>query len=693
MNLLTSLQELKRVGTVTASNLRRLDLQTVADLLYYFPFRYDDLRQIVKIAELQVGQTVTVTGQLELIQNKRSPRRRMNITEALISDGTEMLRVIWFNQPFLTKSLRVGDHLSLAGRVTEDFSGLVMTSPVYEKVFGGQAIHTQGIIPMYHLTSSISQKQLRSAIAQIVVLADSVSDWVPNHIIQKYKLESLALAIRNIHFPKSVEALKSAKDRLGFNELFLLQLRAQKQRQEFLSLIAPEVSFQEEATKTFVKNLPFDLTTDQKKSAWEIIQDMGKTKPMLRLLQGDVGSGKTIVASLAAYNTALNNQQTALMVPTEILAFQHFKTLTETIFKDCNSTIALFTRSYQIIKLPEQAPEKIPKKEILASIASGEALIIIGTHSLIQEAVSFNNLALAIIDEQHRFGVEQRGLLTAKVAKGEMPHLLSMTATPIPRSLALAMYGDLDISIIKQMPVGRKKIITKLSGETNRDSTYAFIANELSSGRQAFIVCPLIEPSDTLGVRSVNSEFKRLDQGVFKDFTVGLLHGRLKAEQREQVMQEFASGKIQLLIATSVIEIGVDIPNATVMMIEDADHFGLAQLHQYRGRVGRSIHQSYCFLMTETDDPKSQERLSALLHFDSGFDLARADLKFRGPGEVYGLEQKGFPELKMANFYDIELIKKAREAAIELIEKDAAIKTYPEVRKQLGDWEERAHLE
>jgi ATP-dependent DNA helicase RecG len=693
MNVSTSLQELKRVGTVTASNLRRLDLQTVGDLLHYFPFRYEDLRTAVRIADLQVGQTVTVTGQLELIQNKRSPRRRMNITEALISDGTEMLRVIWFNQPFLTKSLRVGDHLSLAGRVTEDFGGLIMTSPVYEKITSQGPLHTQGIVPMYHLTSSISQKQLRSAIAQIVGLSDAVDDWVPKQILQKNVLEPLHSALRNIHFPKDAEALKLAKDRLGFNELFLLQLRAQKQRQEFLSLIAPIVSFKEEATKSFVQSLPFDLTTDQKKSAWEIIQDMGNTKPMLRLLQGDVGSGKTIVASLAAYNVALSKQQTAFMVPTEILAFQHFKTLSETIFKNADFTIALCTRTYQLIKLPGQEVEKLSKKEIVRIIASGEALIIIGTHSLIQEAVDFNNLAFVIIDEQHRFGVEQRGLLTAKVGAGKMPHLLSMTATPIPRSLALAMYGDLDISVIKQMPIGRKKIITKLSGETDRDSTYAFIANELSSGRQAFIVCPLIEPSDKLGVRSVTTEFKRLDQGVFKDFTVGLLHGRLKPDQREKVMQDFASGTIQLLIATSVIEIGVDIPNATVMMIEDADRFGLAQLHQYRGRVGRSVHQSYCFLMSESTDPKSQERLSALLNFDSGFDLARADLKFRGPGEVYGLEQKGFPELKMANFYDVELIKKARDAALELITDDSDLEKYPEVRKQLGDWEQRAHLE
>lgn len=693
MNIHTSLTELKRVGTVTATNLRKLGLETVDELLSYFPFRYDDLRATVKIADLQIGEMVTVVGQIELIQNKRSPRRRMNITEALISDGTEMLRVIWFNQPFLIRSLQVGDQLSLAGRVTEDFGGMIMVSPVYEKITAQGPLHTQGIVPVYHLTASISQKQLRQAIAQIINLTSQVKDWLPIFIQKKYQLISLPEALQSIHFPKDPEALKAAKYRLGFNELLLLQLRAQRQHHEFLRLQAPEIIFNEQATKDFVANLPFALTNDQKKTAWEIIQDMSTTKPMLRLLQGDVGSGKTVVASLAAYNVALQGQQTAIMVPTEILAFQHFNTLTEQIFNNTDITIALFTRSYRLLKRPGQEVEKVTKKVMTDLIAQGEVLIVIGTHSLIQETVDFSALALVIIDEQHRFGVEQRSLLTAKVPEGCMPHVLSMTATPIPRSLALAMYGDLDISIIKQMPVGRKKIITNLVKAKDRESVYVSIIKELQAGRQAFIVCPLIDPSDKLGVRSVTTEFKRLDQSVFKDYSVGLLHGRLKSDQREAVMQDFASGKIQVLIATSIIEIGVDIPNASVMMIEDADRFGLAQLHQYRGRVGRSHFQSYCFLMSENAEPRSQERLSALLAFDSGFELARADLKFRGPGEVYGLEQKGFPELKMANFYDVELIKAAREAATELLKADLELTGCPELLSEMGDWQGRAHLE
>lgn len=692
MLLSTPLTSLNRIGTIRSSYLRRLDLETVGDLLFYFPFRYDDFRSTVQIKDLQAGQTVTIVGEIQLIQNKRSPRRRMYITEALVSDGTEMLRVIWFNQPFLTKNLRVGETISLAGKITEDFSGMIMTSPVYEKTHQGQLVHTQGLVPIYHLTASISQKQIRSAIKQIVDLANSVDDWVPSEVRKKYNLLPLGTAIESVHFPKEAVDLDKAKERLGFNELYLLQLRAQQQRQAFSALIAPAVPFAKEATQDFVAKLPFDLTPDQKKAAWEIIQDIEKTKPMVRLLQGDVGSGKTVVASLAAHTVALSQAQTVLLVPTEILAHQHFLTFSKTFFADSDVVIGLQTRSYHVIKKGKDILE-VTKKVMLEQIKSGDIQIVIGTHALLQEAVSFKDLALVIIDEQHRFGVEQRGTLMAKVGKGRMPHLLSMTATPIPRSLALALYGDLDISVIKEMPAGRKKIVTEVVPAEQRNKAYERIVSELSAGRQAFVVCPLIDPSDKLGVRSVTSEFKRLDTGVFKDYTLGLLHGRLKATEREEVMADFVAGKIQLLIATSVIEIGVDIPNASVMMVEDADRFGLAQLHQYRGRVGRGNHQSYCFLVSETSDPRSHERLKAMSQLDSGFDLARADLRFRGPGEVYGLAQKGFPELKMANFYDVELIKKAREAALYSLEIDTNLAKWPLLQAELGESENRAHLE
>lgn len=692
MLLSTPLTSLNRIGTIRASHLRRLDLETVGDLLLYFPFRYDDFRSTVQIKDLQAGQTVTIVGEIQLIQNKRSPRRRMYITEALVSDGTEMLRVIWFNQPFLTKNLRVGETVSLAGKVTEDFSGVLMQSPVYEKTHQGQLVHTQGLVPIYHLTSNISQKQIRSAIKQIIGLAESVDDFVPAEVKNKYDLLPLAQAIESVHFPKESTDLEKAKERLGFNELYLLQLRAQKQYQAFSELVAPAIPFSKEHTKEFVGKLPFDLTPDQKKAAWEIIQDIEKTKPMVRLLQGDVGSGKTVVASLAAQNVALHQSQTVFLVPTEILAHQHFLTFSNKFFAESEIVIGLHTRSYHLIKKGEEIME-VSKKDMLEQIANGTIQIVIGTHALLQEAVNFKELALVIIDEQHRFGVEQRGTLMAKVGQGRMPHLLSMTATPIPRSLALALYGDLDISVIKQMPAGRKKIVTELVNTSNREKVYKHITAELSGGRQAFVVCPLIDPSDKLGVKSVTTEFKRLDTGVFKDYKLGLLHGRLKAAEREQVMADFVSGKIQVLIATSIIEIGVDIPNASVMMVEDADRFGLAQLHQYRGRVGRGAYQSYCFLVSETNDPRSNERLKAMSELESGFDLARADLRFRGPGEVYGLAQKGFPELKMANFYDVELIKKARDAALHTLKLDTNLEKWPLLKEELGESEKRAHLE
>lgn len=709
MDLSTPMSALKRVGSVTSKSLASLGITTIADLLAYFPFRYDDYRASSALADVQPGQTVTVTAQIELIQNKRSPRRRMNITEALVNDGTESLRVIWFNQPFLTRNLKPGDIVSLAGRVGEDYGGPIMTSPVYEKVTQAGAIHTKGLVPVYHLTADLTQKAFRSIMAQVVNAADQLPDWLPAEIVRQQRLMSLGAAVKQIHFPQDEKLLATAKHRLGFNELLLVQLRSQRQRLEFMKLKAPAIAFDQAAVKRLVRDLPFDLTDDQKKAAWEIIRDLEKETPMLRLLQGDVGSGKTVVAALALLNTARAGYQGALMVPTEILAFQHFETLSKKILVQEGLSIALLTGSYSLLSRRGEI-EKISKKKLLEQIAAGEAQLVLGTHALIQQGVSFKNLALAVIDEQHRFGVEQRSLLSDKIGEknenrtdnsgaaealgGRAVHLLSMTATPIPRSLALALYGDLDVSIIRQMPVGRKPVITKLVGEKQRAEAYEFIARQLDEGRQAFVVCPLIDPSDKTGARSVAQEFKRLNETVFKRYAVGLLHGRIKSTERERTMGQFAAGEMQLLVTTSVIESGVDIPNATVMMIEDADRFGLAQLHQYRGRVGRGSYQSYCFLMSGADDgAQSRQRLEALVNLNDGFELARVDLKFRGPGEVYGLAQKGFPELRMANFYDVALIKQAREAALAIISTDPNLERHSQLREELGEWEQRAHLE
>ncbi len=686
----TPIAQIPGIGSVTARRLNKMDIFSVRDLILHLPFRYEDFSQQSKITDLEAGTTVNISGVIELIQNKRSPKRRMYLTEALINDGSDSLRVLWFNQPFITKNLHVGDEISLAGRVSEDFGGLVMQSPQYEKLHS-KAIHTQGIVPVYHLSGALAQKTLRSIIAKVIQSARDIPDWLPSMIVKEYKLEHLSQALEQIHFPETPESLSGAKQRLAFNELFLLQLRAQQQKRRFARLAAPKLSFDEEATKRFVKGLPFDLTADQKKVSWEIIKDLQKGEPMLRLLQGDVGSGKTVVASVTMLNAALSKVQSALMAPTEILAYQHFKSLRE-MFADFDITIALLSSGFQ--KIAEQGEEiASSKKDIKEKLKAGEIDIIIGTQALIQTGIDFKNLGFVVVDEQHRFGVEQRKVLTEKVKAGTAPHLLSMTATPIPRSLALAIYGDLEVSTIKAMPLGRKQIMTKLVAEEKRGEMYDFVSKEIKSGNQAFVICPLIDESDILGAVSVKKEFERLNNTIFKEFKLAMLHGRMKSKEREEIMNAFASGEIDILVATSIIEIGVDIPKATVMIVEDADRFGLAQLHQYRGRVGRRTEQAFCFLLTRQRDPETNHRLQAMLDFSSGFDLARIDLKFRGPGEVYGLEQKGFPELQMANFYDLEMMAKAREAAIRVLEKDAELSTYPEMRAELGSWQERAHLE
>ena len=504
-------------------------------------------------------------------------------------------------------------------------------------------------------------------------------------------------------------------------------MQSQLIRRDASQCVSEKIKFLEKETKKFVDALPFKLTNAQRKSAWEILQDIESPHPMSRLLEGDVGSGKTIVALMAILNTALNKKQAVLMVPTEILARQHYESFKKLLGDDLN--ICLLTRSQFSISnfqfsnnskispaahsTAGQAKLKILKKDVLKCIEDGKVNIIIGTHALIQEKVKFNNLALAIIDEQHRFGVEQRKTIIEKSGphpdpllskeREKMPHLLSMTATPIPRSLALALYGDLDISVIDEMPIGRKKILTKVVPEIKRKKVYDFIREKIKEGRQVFVICPLIDMSDKLGVKSVKEEFEKLDKKVFKDLNIGMLHGRMpargwsasggKATSKEQVMRDFLDNKIKILVSTSVVEVGVDVPNAAIMMIEGADRFGLAQLHQFRGRVGRSDHQSYCFLFTESDSPKTLKRLQALVDNNDGFALAKMDLKFRGPGEVYGTMQKGFPELKIASLFDYELMKSAKSEAEKLIKKDENLSNYLELKEKLGEWEKKVHLE
>jgi ATP-dependent DNA helicase RecG len=676
-NLNSPITDLYRVGKATAALLKKLGLDTVHDLLFYFPFRYEDFSQRIPIAELTDGASVNISGTIELIQNKKSARRRMYLTEALISDETDSLKVIWFNQPFLTRTYKVGDQVSLAGRVSESYGSLAMISPVIEKVYSEDLIHTQGLIPNYHLTANLTQKQIRFLVKEIIPLAEKVPDWLPEEIKKRLNLLDLDQALQQIHFPKSQEEITAARQRLGFTELFLRQLKARLIKNELNARQAIPVKFQEEETKKFVASLPWKLTEAQRKAAWEILQDLEKTQPMSRLLEGDVGSGKTLVVVMALLNTAVNNQRALVMVPTSILAQQHFTYISQ-LLAPYNFKIALLTHSH-----------KDP--------AALDADIIIGTHALIQEAVKIDNLALAVVDEQHRFGVAQRQkVLDFNSTAGLTPHFLSLTATPIPRSLALAIYGDLDISVINQRPVGRKPIITKIVTEERRSAAYDFIRAQIKDGRQAFVICPLIDESDRLGIKSVKTEHAKLDQEIFPDLKVGLLHGRLKAAEKEQVMADFLANKTQILVATSVIEVGVDVPNATLMIIEGAERFGLASLHQFRGRVGRSAYQSYCFLFPgseEISNPKALERLEALTKYQDGLALAKIDLKLRGAGELYGTGQSGFPELQIASLFDYDNIKKAQAEASALISRDPELENYPLLKQKLGEWENQVHLE
>ncbi|MDD3101529.1 MAG: GxxExxY protein [Patescibacteria group bacterium] len=878
--LKTPLSELTSASKTTLNRLEKLKIQTAEDLLYHFPFRYDDYSKILTIAELKTKKSGTIKGKISLIANHRSPRKKMVITEAIISDKTDSIKVVWFNQPFLTKILRSGLEIYLAGKIdVDDYYGMQFLYPSYEIVNSKDPIHTGRLVPIYPATVNLSQKQIRYLIRQTIPLTQDIEDWLPREIRSKYNLTSTTFALEQIHFPQNREWLERAAHRLKFDELFLIQTRNQLVRQKIKSLVAPKIEFKLEETKKFVDNLPFKLTDAQRKSSWEIINNLETSAPMNRLLEGDVGSGKTIVGVLAILNVLLNGYQVAYMAPTEILAEQHFKNITE-LLKDYPFKIGLLTRE----NIKTNKDEKNKKVKIYEEISSGKIKLIIGTHSLIQEKVKFKNLAMTIIDEQHRFGVAQRAAFLAKsnpdmtqtntdetrtdtdtstqtnaditrtdtdkknnnllyenltyqirgimfkikkelglghkeniyqkaiekefkknnikfekekiiniqydnekigtyrpdfivddkiiveikalpsIGKFEteqiwhylkssdyhlallvnfgkddiqikrtihgymkqtdtdealtdtdnkknhmesprksassqcksalMPHFLSMTATPIPRSVALTLYGDLDLSIIDEMPPGRKKVLTSIVKPDETEKIYKFIREEIKNGRQIFVICPLIDQSDQLGVKSVKEEYKKLSEKIFPDLTLGFLHGRMKAKEKEEIMKKFDQNKINILISTTVIEVGIDIPNASVMIVEGAERFGLAQLYQLRGRIGRAEHQSHCFLFLENEGEKAKQRLKALITAQNGFELAEMDLEMRGPGEVFGTSQAGFfTDLKIARLSDVVILKEAQEAADKVFNKDNSLKTYPLLQNKISQFAQTAHLE
>jgi len=690
IELSTPLSQLPTVGPRTERLLIKLGLRTARDLLFYYPFRYDDFSQVSKISNLQIDVTATIKARVDLIKNWRSPRKRMILTEAILSDDSGLIKAIWFRQPFLIKLIKPGDELFLSGKVEKELLNFQLINPTYEKV-KSIPLHTARLVPIYPTTARLTQKQIRYLVKLSQAALPKINDWLPLTIIARQKLIDLKTALRQIHFPAKESILQRARFRLKFDELFLIQLGALRIKEELKKEKAPLIGFKENETKKFVESLPFLLTQAQRKAAWEILKDLEKANPMNRLLEGDVGSGKTVVAAIAIFNTALNKFQSAIMAPTEILAQQHFVTLKK-LFSQSKIKIGLLTSS--AVRLTGK--KEIKKKELLEKNEDGKIDILVGTHALIQKDVRFKNLGLVTIDEQHRFGVEQRKKLKEINLSSTdwIPHLLSMTATPIPRSLALTVYGDLDLSVLDEMPPGRKRVFTKVVPPEKRIKAYQFIRMEIKKGRQVFVICPLIEESDKLGVKAVTTEYKKLSKEIFPDLKIGILHGKIKAKEKEQVMQDFLKGKLDILVSTAVVEVGIDVPNATIMMIEGSERFGLAQLHQFRGRVGRGEHQSYCFLFTEHSGATVNQRLNALVKSHNGFYLAEQDLKFRGPGEVYGSRQSGFlPNLRIARLTDYGLIKTTRLEAENLLKDSPELAKYPILKRKMANFTESVHLE
>ena len=735
MNLSTPIEKIPRVGPQSQKKLKKLGVKNIRDLFFHFPHRYEDFSNLIPVSSAadQAGKIICLQGKIADIKNVRIFRRRMTITEAQVEDSTGKIKVTWFNQPYLINTFKPGDFVFLAGKMTVKNGKKYLSSPSYEKIpaFAGNfdSTHIGRLIPIYPETEGMSSRWLRSIIKPILTELtkqlpagrQEINETLPWEILKEYDLLPVKEAISEIHFPGSLKLAEKAKKRFIFEELFNLSLLALREKMNLAKKKAESVNLNLDEIKKFVGLLPFELTDDQKKASWQILKDMEKPRPMNRLLNGDVGSGKTIVAAIAALNATKAGFQTALMAPTEILAKQHYYTF-KNLFnpKDQSENISennkeikvgLITGKENYAAINSEETAKIKRKELVEMVKKGEIDILIGTHALIQpsvvigKGVEFKNLGLVIIDEQHRFGIEQRMKLTRK--QNFIPHLLSMSATPIPRTLALTAYGDLDLSLIKQLPKGRKKIITEIISPEKRKNAYVFMRKEIKSGRQAFVICPRIEPPkndlDNEGteildqrilswqdVKAVKQEYEKLKKIIFPDLNISMLHGKMKTEEKEKIMKDFEEGKSDILVSTSVIEVGVDFPNATIMAIEGADRFGLAQLHQFRGRVGRGKDQSYCFLFT---DFVRNPRLRAIVKSQDGFELAEKDLKLRGPGDLTGQRQWGFPDFIMASLTNAELLEKTRSAAKETLQKDPELKKYPFLRMKLKEFQQRIHLE
>jgi ATP-dependent DNA helicase RecG len=664
------------VGTRHGQTLAHLEMRTLGDMLYHFPRRYVDYANLQPIFRLKYGSEVTVIGTIQSIHARPIRSGKINLTEAVLSDGSGALRITWFNQPWITKRVHTGMQVSVSGRIEQYLGRLVINNPEVEPL-DQDNLHTNRIVPVYPLTANITQRWLRTLMYQVVSYwAPRVQDPLPNSVLTSADVLDIGTALYQVHFPDNEKNLKAARKRLAFDEIFYLQLGVLRQKHDWQDRTARIFEVDDQWLQDQITSLPYQLTSAQQRALEDLRRDLAAGHPMNRLLQGDVGSGKTIIAALGMMILAQHNAQSALLAPTSILAEQHFQNLQRLL---CAEETGEGSRRARLLpgqlRLLIGATPEAERSEILSGLASGEIKIIVGTHALLEDPVIFSDLQFTVIDEQHRFGVTQRAALRNK---GINPHLLVMTATPIPRSLALTVYGDLDLSVMDELPPGRQEIETQVFYPRERERAYALIRSQLALGYQAFIIYPLVEESENSEARAAVDEYARLQKEVFPKARLGLLHGRMRPDDKETVMGQFRDGEIQVLVSTSVVEVGVDVPNATVMLIDGANRFGLAQLHQFRGRVGRGSASSYCILIPDSPDAVENQRLSAMAETNNGFILAERDLEQRGPGDFLGTRQTGYQrELRMASFNDLHLIENARQQAQAVFTADPNL-TLPE---------------
>jgi len=747
MRLDAPITALKGVGPQTAEKLAVLGVQTVEDLLFFLPRKYNDFSHITPIRDIAPGN-ITLKAKVESVVG-RYLRRRLHITEAVLDDGTSKTKAVWFNQPYRAEQLRKGEEFYFSGVYELQRSAYVLGNPSAERV-ADFSLSTARIVPVYSETKGLKSFKIRQIIKELIPLMQLLPETLPEQLVKRERIAAINEALQQMHFPNSSDQLARAKERLAFEEVLELMVASRLNKQDTAALQGYHIPFDKDAAVAFTKQLPFTMTNAQKKAAWEIFKDFEQATPMNRLLQGDVGSGKTVIAAMAAYMAVSAGYQAAFMAPTEILAMQHAETVAK-LLEPLGVSVALLIGSIK----------PAAKKALQEHIAAGDVDVVIGTHALIQKGSQFHNLGLVVVDEQHRFGVQQRaellernpqpphsdaaqgasaerpeaykqyagtaaaqirrrassssyraarkiaqqsdapqlgnaamcrerqqrralpGLVGAVRGLGRMPHLLSMTATPIPRSLQLTLYGELEVSILDELPKGRQPIVTRLSSGYGRKQLYAAIDQQLDQGRQAYVVCPVIGEGEQAELKSVEAEYAKLKQSTFSHRRLAMLHGKMKGEEKDTIMRRFKAGEFDMLIATTVIEVGVDVPNATIMLIEGAERFGLAQLHQLRGRVGRGAHQSYCFV-APSPGIKPSQRLHELEKSQDGFYLAEVDLRLRGPGEIYGRMQHGALNLRIANLADTKLIKRARLSAEWLLDKNVDLLQYKQFYKHVS---------